>query len=285
TEERYYVWLLALWLLGASLYMIFLRGKSLRPLIVSLAAVGVLSVCGWWSASEVSNRSQLAQFLRLVDDNNLLSDGKITQEIQLKNNEAGNETGKQLSSIMRYFGDKKRLDVLQPYFSANIDSIWLSKGSYSWEKAMVQYNDFEEEMIEQRQPGKVRLVASMELDALDVSGYARLYSCESGHTPMDSVENGITYDHRTQKILVYRNNKLEKSIDMLAAIASLNLVDTAIDVRYFLPQSKLSVVVDDSTKVVFKRIDCTFFNLDKHGAFDEPDDVQIKDIDAFILMK
>ena len=62
TEARYFLILLAAFITGAVLYLIFSRKKQLRFLPMALTGLALLGSFGFWGAFSVSKRSQMKQF-------------------------------------------------------------------------------------------------------------------------------------------------------------------------------------------------------------------------------
>lgn len=58
TEPRYFLLVLALWLLGLGLFYVITGARSIRPIPTSLLVVALLAWTGPWSAYAVSRRSQ-----------------------------------------------------------------------------------------------------------------------------------------------------------------------------------------------------------------------------------
>ncbi len=62
TESRYFLILIAAFITGAFIYLIFSRKKQLRYLPMALAVIALFSSFGFWGAFSVSERSQARQF-------------------------------------------------------------------------------------------------------------------------------------------------------------------------------------------------------------------------------
>jgi uncharacterized protein DUF4153 len=79
TEPRYFLLLLALWMLGLSLYYGITGSSNIKLLPVSLGAVALLSAVGPWGAYAVAERSQLARFNHILTANGLGKTGAIVR--------------------------------------------------------------------------------------------------------------------------------------------------------------------------------------------------------------
>lgn len=98
TENRYYVVLLGLWVLGIMLYFSF--KKPLKNIIIpiSLSLIILNSVYGPLSSFAISKLSQNKRFENILSRNNMLSNGEIA-----KNSEIPLEDKREISSIISYF--------------------------------------------------------------------------------------------------------------------------------------------------------------------------------------
>lgn len=78
TEPRYFVLLLALWLLSIVIYFIFKKNSSIKFIPISLFAFGVFAlIFPYLNAFSVSKRSQKSELLKLLNEKQLLSNNKI----------------------------------------------------------------------------------------------------------------------------------------------------------------------------------------------------------------
>ncbi|TPG66534.1 DUF4153 domain-containing protein [Hymenobacter nivis] len=77
TEERYFVLLLAAWLLGMAAYFLWRRGQGIIWVPVTLAGLAFGSAAGPWGAFAVAERSQLAQLRALTSRYQLLQKGRL----------------------------------------------------------------------------------------------------------------------------------------------------------------------------------------------------------------
>lgn len=131
TENRYFVILLAFWILGISLFLLFSRKKSLLVLPLSLFILAILSSFGFWSASSVSLKSQTHQF-------------QIVYENVLQNNRlATSDQYNQLTSILKYLDDRKSVNQLNSITGIEIKDIF--KDTFSDEPEV--YNWFDSQKV------------------------------------------------------------------------------------------------------------------------------------------
>jgi hypothetical protein len=119
TEERYFVLLLAAWLLGMASYFLWRQGQGIIWIPVSLAALAFLSVAGPWGAFAVAERSQLAQLRGLTDRYPLLQNGHFDGASGRVPNLPRPVRGR-LASLFTFFAERDALARLQPQFAGSL---------------------------------------------------------------------------------------------------------------------------------------------------------------------
>lgn len=107
TENRYFVLVLALWVLAMTLYMLFSKRKKIKVFPFSLASLAIIVSFGFWGAFSVSLKSQLKQFKKVYTE--IKNTGFVTTY----------DKKQQLSSIVKFLNDKKQLDKLEPVLGFN----------------------------------------------------------------------------------------------------------------------------------------------------------------------
>ncbi len=128
TENRYFILLIALWMLGITVYMLLTKGKSFRPVLLSLAIIGLLSVVGPWNAFNISTKSQYKRLEKLLTENGLLQDGKYQsgKAAAVVDSAAFVE----IKEIVTYFSSEKNVKDIQPLFAADISKLKEDNGTY-----------------------------------------------------------------------------------------------------------------------------------------------------------
>ena len=102
TEERYFVVLLAAWLVGLAAYFLWRRGRGIIWLPTTLGALALLSAAGPWGAFAVAERSQLAQLRELTTRYGLLRNGRL-DGAAARAPELPQNAQRRLSSIFLFF--------------------------------------------------------------------------------------------------------------------------------------------------------------------------------------
>lgn len=98
TENRYYVLVLGLWVLGSMLYLNLAKARKTVVLPVSLAIVVALSVIGPWSSFAVSKWSQNRRLERLCDQYGMADSGTISPSSQVAQSDR-----REMAAILQYF--------------------------------------------------------------------------------------------------------------------------------------------------------------------------------------
>jgi hypothetical protein len=119
TEERYFVVLLAAWLLGIALYFLWRRGQGIIWIPVSLAALAFASAAGPWGAFAVAERSQLRQLRELAAQYSLLENGHFDGAAGRVPNLPRPVRGR-LASLFNFFSSRDALVSLQPQFAGSL---------------------------------------------------------------------------------------------------------------------------------------------------------------------
>ncbi|GAB2780819.1 hypothetical protein HNQ93_001306 [Hymenobacter luteus] len=119
TEERYFVLVLAAWLLVMATYFLVRKGQGIIWIPASLAVVALLSVAGPWGAFATAERSQLSQLREISAQYKLLKDGKLDGAGQ-RVPDLPFVVRQRLTSIFNFFAKREAVDKLQPLFAASL---------------------------------------------------------------------------------------------------------------------------------------------------------------------
>lgn len=115
TENRYYVFVLGLWIFGTMIYLSLAKERKNILLPISLSIIILLSVLGPVSSYSISRYSQSNRLENILMNNNMLKDGKI----QPSSEDISIEDRQSISSILSYFENNhnlSNLDVLPEEF-------------------------------------------------------------------------------------------------------------------------------------------------------------------------
>jgi hypothetical protein len=107
TFRRFYVLLLAVWLLFITIFMIVRKNRNLIAIPLTLLLLAFLSSFGPWSAFNVSFLNQKARLDRILHENGLIVSGKLSKP----DKEIPNKAKGDICSITEYLFDYGKLKV------------------------------------------------------------------------------------------------------------------------------------------------------------------------------
>jgi hypothetical protein len=132
TENRYFVMLIGLWLLGISLYFIFSKRDNISVIPMSLAVVIVLSSIGFWGAYSVSMRSQESRLATLFE-RNAIDPKNVPEDRTLLRKDAV-----EINNILTYFSSRNELFRLYPMFQVAANEKFDTLGTYEQKNALLK---------------------------------------------------------------------------------------------------------------------------------------------------
>ena len=118
TENRYFVLVLAIWILGMTIYMLFSKYKKIKFFPQSLALLALIISFGFWGAFSISTKSQVHQFK------------KVFKEIKAKDFKITREESVRFRSIVHYLVGKKKIENIAPVLGFNPDKAF--KNNNKW---------------------------------------------------------------------------------------------------------------------------------------------------------
>jgi len=128
TENRYFVVIIGLWLLGISIYKIFSKEKNIKITIISFTAIILLSNYGPWSAYSISKNSQFDRLKTLLIQYEGLDNNAKAQK--LKKTPTNSDKGS-IISINKYLIDNHGYKSIQELFNEDIKKFREENSSYS----------------------------------------------------------------------------------------------------------------------------------------------------------
>jgi len=119
TEKRYFVLVLALWLIYIAAYFLISKVKNIRLIPVSLCLVALLTSFGPWGAFRVSMKSQQKHLTELLARNGIIENGKASRSKR----PLPFDDHREISSVVNYLVDVHGYRSLQPLFAQDLDSL------------------------------------------------------------------------------------------------------------------------------------------------------------------
>ncbi|RKF05162.1 uncharacterized protein DUF4153 [Tenacibaculum lutimaris] len=129
TENRYFVLVLAFWVLAMTLYMIFSKQRKIRIFPLSLAIITMLVSFGFWGAFSVSTKSQVQQFEKVFTD---IKNTEFSTTFEKKN---------QLRSIIRYLNEKDELEKVTTIIGYNPKTTFKTESHWQLQEKLMDSLD------------------------------------------------------------------------------------------------------------------------------------------------
>ena len=136
TEHRYFVMLLALWLLFIATYFLISKTKNIKLIPISLCIIAFASSFGPWGAFSVSLNSQKKHLSELLLKNKMLSNGKFVKSTT----KISYDDHQEISSVIKYLVEMHGYQILQPFFTQNLDSVIKPSSNKSERHSYMQVN-------------------------------------------------------------------------------------------------------------------------------------------------
>ena len=122
TENRYFVLVLAVWLVFIASYFLVSKTKNIKLIPLTLCIVAFLTSFGPWGAFHVSLKSQEKHLTNLLEKNKIIVSGKI-----IKTDAAiSYDDNREIRSVVEYIVEVHGYRTMQPYFIHDLDSLMKS---------------------------------------------------------------------------------------------------------------------------------------------------------------
>ncbi|WP_374948889.1 DUF4153 domain-containing protein [Mucilaginibacter sp.] len=120
TEKRYFLLLLACWLLSITVYFLFTKKQNIKLIPISLSILTLLSIYGPQSAFSVSEFSQQRVLVAVFKKNNAYQNGKL---MPVSSQKVSREDGRHAVATLYYLITNHDLASLQPYFNDDLNKV------------------------------------------------------------------------------------------------------------------------------------------------------------------
>lgn len=120
TEFRYFLILLAFWLLAVSLYFLWSRKQNIKLIPISLCVLALLTVYGPQSAMSVSSYSQKSTLEHIFKRYQAYKNGLL---LPVDSNKMSQKDGSRAVGIIEYLIEHDDLDALQNYFKQDLNKV------------------------------------------------------------------------------------------------------------------------------------------------------------------
>lgn len=178
TEPRYFVAILAIWLLGMAVYFGILNKTNIKIIPISLAAVLLMSIFGPLSSFDVSLRNQANRLKEALVQNNLLNkDGTI---IPITTQKLSVADSRKISAGFDYLSNRE-VETLKSFFK-KVDYDTIAQADRWHKMALIkQFTNISGEVEETPANGYTHVYAKDELVKLDKADYTVRVESEEGN--------------------------------------------------------------------------------------------------------
>ncbi|HTA76557.1 MAG TPA: DUF4153 domain-containing protein [bacterium] len=195
TENRYFLFILGLWLLGIALYFIFVRTHSIKTIPISLFLLVAISSFGPWGAYSVSQSSQSQRLTVLLTKNHLWNGVKLLKSTQ----KLSFEDQKQLSDIVEYLANTHGVNAFSQWTHQDLKGVADQSAGYERSEKVTQafLSEIGVEYVNRwtNSSGDRPLYYEAKIGEINVSGYEHLvdingFGAGSGITSYHLVSSG-----------------------------------------------------------------------------------------------
>ena len=217
TENRYLVAALAVWLTGITIYFLISRKDDIRWIPLSLCVASFLLAVGPWSIFSYSRQNQAKRFGELLEKYKLLDNsGKIHYNANMPNDDYD-----RLISGIRYFRDRKEIDMLMPFFVLFLPPKDQSSAANEMEKHL---KNFVSTGASQNRPDKFDYPTGWndEMLSLNIRGFDYLLAFDLyGDGVRQKDKWKLEAVNQGAKLIVYRNNLEIADFDIAARVSEI----------------------------------------------------------------
>jgi hypothetical protein len=274
TEFRYFLILLACWLLFISVYFLLFKKQNIKLIPISLCILTLLAIYGPQSAFSVSLYSQRRIIIKFFERNNAFKNGKLMPVDSTKISE---KDGSRAVVNLEYFISHYDLAPLQPYFNKNLTAVadslgkLKSKGDYGalgryelqnekqdWIKEQLGLSKFSSRYVNIEEGEKlVYYRINKQGTVVDIKGYDFIIDPQLVNDTTNEKFNGFPVQHIILKnkaailkinneTLTFEPSKIARKL--LADEAKLNTYlekgDNTYDHKYAVPIEWMSVIAE-----------------------------------------
>ena len=271
TEKRYFVMILAFWILGMSLYMLLSKKKQVRWFLLSLAFLTLTVSFGPWGAFSVSTNSQIKEFKKLFT---------AIKQAQFKISSSENE---QFNSIIDYLHNKKQLTKIAPALGFDPAKAFNENYGRAIAEKIADSLNFKITIEDIGSDDITNPLKMYHLDetnyAMDIKGYDNLISARFSDYDEREVQHlHFKLDGNNNNLIVSRNQQGATSISLDTLVKG--LIDGTM--QHQVPADRMTVISRKDSldiKLIFREI--TILN-NKKTSSGLP---RIETASAYILLK
>ncbi len=131
TQDRYFVAVFGIWATVIAAFYLISRSKNLKFMASSLFVILLLTMYGPQSVFELPRASQMARLETILLKNGILIDGKV---VKIDDSKLSQDDGYAINSIMTYLAEGYGVEIFQPWFTQDLNSIVTQYPNDYWSK-------------------------------------------------------------------------------------------------------------------------------------------------------
>ncbi len=139
TEPRYFVLLLALWLLSTVVYFISGKRATIKFIPVSLFLFGTFAlIFPYFNAFSVAKRSQKNELLKVLNQHQLIHNGKLDFQKKITDT-----VRNEIADKFEFLAERKQNEFLYTFLNKKTKLSWLTP----WKTVILQHKKYHSEQI------------------------------------------------------------------------------------------------------------------------------------------
>lgn len=127
TENRYFIIVLAVWLLLNAVYFLFSEVKNIKVIPMTLFAFSLLSGFGPWSAFDMSRMNQRNRLIDLLKNQNMFRENQVVPAT--RNNKIPKEVRIEIGGVLDYLISTHGTKSVQDLIPVSLDSLMKKQGN------------------------------------------------------------------------------------------------------------------------------------------------------------
>ncbi len=274
TENRYYLVLLGIWLLGMMIYFGFAPRRKNIIISISLSLLILISVYGPLSSFSLARASQNNRLEGLLEKNQMLVAGEI-----VKNPDISQEDRREINNIISYFSTNHRIDqikVLPDDFNLDRMEDHFGFKYQAYNPYGPSYNDYFYYGVD-----KINMPINIE----DYKYYLEIGSWDNRTIEIEDLK--IKYIRTTNILELKVNNGEKTSIDMKEYVEKIHLYESNLDVDEDFKDGTIDLdraSFEDSFSLGEKNLNMKFILTSTSGRIESMDKISIDHIEFIILL-
>ena len=274
TENRYYLVLLGIWILGMMLYFAFSKRRKNIIIAISLSVFILISVYGPLSSFSIARASQNNRLEKLLEKNQMLVAGEI-----VKNPDISQEDRKEINNIISYFSTNHRIDqikVLPDDF--NLDRMEDHFG-FKYEA----YNPYGPSYNEYFYYGVDKI--NMPILIGDYKYYLEMASWNNEMVELEGLD--IRYIRSSNILELKLNNSEKLAIDMKEYVEEIHLYESSLNIGDEFKDGNIPLdraSFEDTFTMGDKSLEMKFIITSISGKNENSDEISIDHIEFIILL-